>query len=162
METQIPHILNAVMTKIMRPLVRILLRNGISFRQFSELAKWVYVDVAFDEFTIKGRKQTDSRVSVITGLSRKDVRHLKQLQPPSDRTEIENYNRAARVISAWKKDPDFTDKRGVPKSLPFNGDTPNFSQLVKKYSGDVPPRSILDELKRVGTVAVSPTNTISL
>ena len=154
MESKTHNILNAVMTKIMRPLVRILLRNGIPFRQFSELIKWVYVDVALKEFTIAGRKQTDSRVSVITGLSRKDVRQLKKLKPPSDRTEIENYNRAARVISGWKKDPEFTNAKGQPMALNFNGQRPSFSQLVKKYSGDVPPRSVLDEMKQVGSVAV--------
>jgi len=154
METKIQISLNAAILKLMRPLVRILLRNGISFQQFSNLARWVYVDVASKEFGIKGKRQTDSRVSVITGLSRKEVRKMRNMKPLNDHSEVHCYNRAARVIAGWRKDPDFIDANGDPKALHFESGCNSFSQLVKRYSGDATPRAILDELKRVGCVRI--------
>ncbi|MBW2633393.1 MAG: hypothetical protein JRE14_04575 [Deltaproteobacteria bacterium] len=162
METKTKNILNAAMTKLMRPLVRIMLRDGISFRQLSDLIKWVYVDVATKEFGISGRKQTDSRISVITGLSRKDVRRMKNILPPSDQTEVQSYNRAARVIAGWRKDPDFINSDGSPLTLKFDGMDLSFSHLVQRYSGDVPPRSVLDEIERVGAVHVTKDRKIHL
>ena len=135
-----------------RPLVRILLRNGVSYRTFSDLAKWVYVDVATKEFDIKGRKQSTSRVSVITGLSRKEVKRMRQLPRPDDRVSSERYNRAARVIAAWRRESNFLDAKGKPAPLPMVGSGATFSELAKRFSGDVPARAILDELIRVGAV----------
>lgn len=144
--------LMAAVLRLLRPLVRILLRNGVSFGTFSELAKWIYVDIAALEFGIKGRKQSTSRVSVLTGLSRKEVSRIQQLATPEDRTGSEKYNRAARVIAAWRRDPDFLDADGKPADLSMNGPWATFSELVRRFSGDVPARAVLDELKRVGLV----------
>jgi hypothetical protein len=133
-------------------LVRILLRNGVSFHTFSDLAKWVYVDVARKEFGLRGRKQSVSRVSIITGLSRKEVTRVQLISAPEDRTSRERYNRAARVITAWRREHDFLDSEGKPEILPISGSGATFSELVKRYSGDVPVRAILDELIRIGAV----------
>ena len=72
----------AAVLRLLRPLARILLRNGVSFSTFSDLAKWTYVDVAAREFGIEGRKQSTSRVSVITGLSRREVMRVRNLPRP--------------------------------------------------------------------------------
>ncbi len=162
METKTHISLNTAILKLMRPLVRILLRNGVSFQQFSNLARWVFVDVAGKEFGIEGKRQTDSRVSVITGLSRKDVRKMKDMKPLNDHSEIHSYNRAAKVISGWRKDPDFIDAKGKPKVLHFESGCNNFSQLVKRYSGDATPRAILDEFKRVGCIRIKNNREIML
>jgi len=120
METKTKNAMFAAIVKLLRPLIKILLRNSISFGAFSELAKLVYVDVANKEFQITGKKQTDSRVSIITGLSRKEVRRLKHLEQFSDDEAIDQYNRAARVIAGWVKDHLFTDNNGQPKNLLFD------------------------------------------
>ncbi len=143
--------LSAATLRILRPLVRVLLRNGISYGTFADLAKWVYVDVATREFGIPGRKQSVSRVAVITGLSRKEVSRVQDLPRPDDAAEEERYNRAARVIGGWLFDNSYQSGEGKPGDLPFEGET-SFTALVKKYSGDVPARAILDELLRVGNV----------
>lgn len=140
--------------KLLRPLVRILLRNGVPFRGFSELAKWVYVDVAKKEFGIEGRKQSDSRVSIITGLTRKDVRRLGETAELDNAEMLDRYNRAARVISGWVRDPEFVDRRGNPLDLAIDAGEVRFGLLVKKYSGDIPARAVLDELLNVGAVRV--------
>lgn len=150
---------NAVF-KLLRPLVRVLLRNGVSYGAFTDIAKQAYVDVAQKEFAVKGKRQTNSRVSTITGLSRKEVQRIVLLMEEVDvgtaRESVTKYNRAARVVYGWVHDQDYTDNEGNTAVLPFDHSgekaTQTFSALVKKYSGDVPPRAILDELQRVGVV----------
>jgi len=142
----------AAVLRLLRPLIRILLRNGVSYGTFSNLAKWIYIDVASKEFGITGRKQTTSRVSVITGLTRKEVSRVRKLPRPDDRASAERYNRAARVISAWRRESDYLDARGKPAALPVTGSGATFSALVKRFSGDMPARATLDELIRVGAV----------
>ena len=144
--------LSAAVLRLFKPLVRVLLRNGVSYRTFADFAKWVYVDVATKEFGIEGRKQSISRVSVITGLSRKEVKRVRELPRPDDSASVERYNRAARVIAAWRRESKFNDAEGNAAPLPLEGPGATFSELVKRFSGDVPARAILDELIRVGAV----------
>ncbi len=139
--------------RLFRPLVRILLRNGIPYGVFAEIAKRAYVEVAANEFGVDGRKQSDSRIATITGLTRKEVRRLKeQGDETTDRANVEKYNRAARVVFGWVHDPIYADEHGNSAVLPFEGEGISFSGLVKAHSGDVPPRAIVDELVRVGVV----------
>ena len=154
--------LSAAVLRLLRPLVRILLKNGVSYRTFSDLIKWVYVDVAGKEFGIKGRKQSTSRISVITGLSRKEVKRVRQITRPDDSTSSEKYNRAARVIAAWRREKKFLDAEGKPAPLPMAGPGVSFSELVKRFSGDVPSRATLDELIRIGAVKQLDDGKISL
>jgi len=144
--------LSAVVLRILRPLVRILLRHGISYGTFADLAKWVYTDVARQEFGLQGRKQSTSRVSILTGLSRKEVTRVRELQRPDDRASAEQYNRAARVIAAWRREADFLDAEGQPAILSMSGREATFSELVRRFSGDIPVRAIRDELMQVGAV----------
>ena len=118
----------------------------------ADVVKQVYVDVAFREFGLPGRKQSVSRVSILTGLSRKEVARLRQLEPWDNDQVIQQYNRAARVISAWVREPEFHDASGRPATLPVEGEHKSFSELVRRYSGDMPVRAILDELLRVGAI----------
>jgi hypothetical protein len=142
----------AAVLRLLRPLARILLRNGVSYGTFSDLAKWIYVDVAIKEFGIKGRKQSTSRASVITGLSRREVMRVRKLPRPDVTASTEKHNRAARVIAAWRREKDFLNADGKPALLPMEGQGATFSELVKRFSGNVPPRAILDELINVGAV----------
>jgi len=162
MKTKIKNALFSAIIKLLYPLIRILLRNGIPYRIFADLARWVYVDVAMKEFGISGRKQTDSRVAVITGLYRKEIRRLKNMEHFADTEAVNRYNRAARVIAGWVRDHRFADSKGRPKALPFEKGKPTFSDLVKNYSGDVPPRAILDELLNVSAVQVLQNGRIKL
>jgi len=162
MENPLTKALSGALATILRPLVRLLLRNGIPFGTFADLAKQVYVDVATEEFGIPGRKQSNSRVSIITGLSRKEVLRLKRLPTPDNLGTVERYNRAARVIGGWVRDRIFRDESGGPAVLPLEGDAASFRQLVKTYSGDAPWRAVLDELLRVGAVEKTPEGQIHL
>lgn len=136
---------------LLRPLVRILLRNGMPFRAFAEHAKKAYVDAAMQELALEDRKPSLARASVITGLTRKEVSRLAAQEAPDPGT-TERYNRAARVVSGWVRDRRYHDARGRPASLPLEGGRASFADVVKRYSGDMPARAVLDELLRVGAV----------
>ena len=144
------HLIRAA-RRILRPVVRILLRNGITANVFQELARKVFVDVAFEEFGIEGKSQTLARVSVITGLNRKEVARLHNLEGVADADQAW-WNRAGTVLAGWMTDKEFQTNAGYPLDLAFSGDAPNFTDLVKKYSGDMYPRSVADELLRLGSI----------
>lgn len=146
-------VLGGAVLKMLRPIIRVLLRHGVSHAEFSELARKCYVDVAMQDFRIEGKKQTSSRVAVITGLSRKEVVRL-QYTPAEDATAATKgtQNRAIRVITGWTTDPEFCDKKGKPRVLPMYGEQTSFAALIKRYSGDITAGAVLDELVRVGAV----------
>ena len=144
--------LSAATLRLLRPLVRILLRNNVSHRTFSELAKLVYVEVANAEFGVTGKKQTTSRVAILTGLTRKEAQRLLAEPPDTESVAEEEYHRASRVITGWVRDPDFGDGKGHPHPLRMEGSRASFSELVKRYSGDIPVRAMLDELLRTGAI----------
>ena len=137
--------------RILRPLVRILLRTGIPSGALTELVRQTYVDVAGEEFLIEGKRQTTARISVITGLNRKEVSRLRKLDP-LDRADEVWWNRAAHVLASWYRDEAFLDRKGDPLDLSFSEGSPSFVELVKKHSGDMYPRSVADELLRMNAI----------
>ncbi len=137
--------------RILRPLVRILLRNGVASDAVTELVRRVYVDVAFSEFALEGKRPTQSRVSVLTRLNRKEVARLRALRESILPSPEGRRNRAASVIAAWLRDEDFLDERGEPRALVFSGPG-SFSELCQRHSGDMKPRAIADELLSVGAL----------
>jgi len=143
-------------SKILRPLARIMLRNGVSCGAFEELVRKAYVDEAFALSHEKGGKTTVSSVSAQTGLSRKEVKRLHELNAEqSAEPSKQKYNRATRVISGWVNDPKFIDPLGHPKPLKLNkNDTNDFATLVKLYSGDITPKAMLDLLLEAKCVQV--------
>lgn len=144
------------LTRIMRPLVRILLRNSVPFKACADMIKWVYADVAMREFGLPGRKPTKSRVAVITGLSRKEVDRLLKLPKPAEQEEQKRWHRATRVLSGWAQDPDFQNRSGRPLQILPEGEAISFQTLVERYSGGTTLRSVLDEVLRVGAVSQNP------
>ena len=144
--------LAAALIRLLRPLIRILLSNGVAFDAFADVAKRAYVDVAMRDFEIPGKKQTISRVSVLTGLTRKEVQRLLRAPSDAETDTSERYHRAARVIGGWRRDRKFQTAAGKPQDLAFDRGSKSFAELVRRYSGDMPPRAVLDELLRVGAV----------
>ena len=141
---------NAVLL-LLRPLVKVLLRHGLAYDEFAELARRTYVDVAERDFALKGRKQTASRISVITGLNRKEVARLQEMTVEDNTDSIESFNRAEIVVTAWRHEYPKADSPSHASPLPLEGER-SFASLVKRWSGDMPVRAVLDELLRVGVV----------
>jgi len=147
--------------RVLRPLVRILLRNGEPFSAFAELAKRVYVEVAMEDFRLPSRKPSISRAAVVTGLTRKEVQRIVRTPNQLHDGDIASYNRAAQVVAGWVRDPDFGDADGSPAQLSLDGEG-SFAELVKRYSGDMTSRAVLDELVRAGAAEVVDDNAVRL
>ncbi len=150
--TTFPQTLAVTIGRVMRPLFRLLLRNNMSFNAFVDIAKREYVDIAMQEFGIPGKKSSISRTAILSGLTRKDIQRIVSEAGSAHATPLESYNRAARVIAGWVRDADFLDPAGEPRALPIHDGETSFTRLVRRYSGDVPARAVLDELLRVKAI----------
>ncbi len=140
--------------RILRPLIRVMLRNGVSCGSFEELTRKAYVDEAFAIGKNNKQKTTVTSVSAQTGLSRKEVKRLNELEQ-SQRVDVEQkYNRAVRVISGWVNEGSFTDAQGNARALSLNVEEGSFSDLVKQYSGDITPKAMLNLLVNADCIKV--------
>ncbi|MFK7894774.1 MAG: DUF6502 family protein [Myxococcota bacterium] len=139
---------------VLRPLIKVALKRGMAHGRFSDLAKEAYVDASRELASEPGKKPNASRISIQTGLTRREVgRLLKDEGVISKDSPRTRFNRAARVLGAWCEDADFRDGRGGPAALPFESEEDvSFSDLVRAHGADVPPRAVLDELLSVGAV----------
>jgi hypothetical protein len=147
---------------VLRPIVKILLRYGIGFNEFAESVKTVYVDVGSTDFGIRGRPTNISRVAVMTGLTRKEVRRLRTKIEVGEESVTVKATPITEVLRRWHSEEEFLDSRGRPAPLPFAGDEGSFCALVKRFGGDVPAGAMRTELKRVGSVSESESGTISV
>jgi len=152
MSEKIQAVIAATVLAVLRPLIRVLLRHSMPFGVFAELARQAYVQIAA-EFTLDGRKQTHSRIAVLTGLTRKEVARLQDQDSLDAEVSNERFHRCTRVLSGWMRDPEFVDAQGVPRRLPLDGEGASFTHLVQRYSGDMPVRAVADELQRTGAIS---------
>lgn len=137
---------------VLKPIARILLRFGIGFREFSEIAKTAFVDVASSDFGLRGRPTNISRVAVMTGLTRKEVRRLRDKIADGEHTVVVKPTPMWDILHYWHADSEFLDSTGKPATLSFSGEYGSFSNLVRRFGGDIPPGAMRTELKRVGAV----------
>ena len=142
---------------LLLPLVRLLLRHGVTYPVFAAAAKRVFLRAAADELAGRGMAATDSAVSLLSGVHRRDVRTLTRgaaaevasAPPPT-------LGLAAQVVARWMHEPAYRTADGGPRVLARGADAArqgSFDTLVAGISRDVRPRAVLDELLRLGVVA---------
>jgi len=146
------HTILSAFRLIFRPVARILLLAGVTWKEIVEVAKATYVEVASAEFGIRGRPTNVSRVAILTGFTRKEVARLREVLAGEDSTVIDKMNHATRVLSGWYNDADFLGEQGAPLALSADGDGASFERLCRRYASDVPATTMLKELKHVGAV----------
>lgn len=140
------------------PLVRILLRNGISFNEISEVIKGAYARVAATDFAVPGRPMSISRLSITTGIARRDFDRVLGEEDRLRRALESNAVRIANVLQGWHNDPEYMGPYGFPRDLGFTreaGGGPSFEDLVARYASDIQPQLMLEELMRVGAATVA-------
>ena len=138
---------------VLRPIARALLKAGIGYREFAEISKTAFVDVAGKDYGLRGRPTNISRVAVMTGLTRKEVRRIRDKAEVGDEIGLVKLTPMGQVMHRWYTEELFTSENGIPRILDFNGDDASFSSLVKNFGGDIPPGAMRTELKRIGAVA---------
>lgn len=140
----------------LRPLVWLCIHFGVDYRRLSEMLKGVFVSICEESFTIPGKPQTDSRISLMTGVHRKDVKRLRGVEP-GERTISASQSLAANVISCWLGNADLCQPNREPLPLPrvgVAGQPNSFEQMVGTLTRDIRAAVVLEELVRVGVVHV--------
>ncbi len=160
--TEPPAAVLSALTRLLRPLVRLLVHFHVTFPALANLLKALYVDVAEKDFCLEGKRQTDSRITLLTGVHRKDVRRFRQ-QTQADASE-KAASLGALLVSYWTGLPEYLDKEGKPERLPrlSSADGPSFDSLVESVSKDIRPRVVLDEWLRLGIVHIDDNDRVCL
>ena len=144
---------------ILRPLVRALITQNVTAAAFYRFVKQTYVEVAVD---MLGPEATDSRVSVMTGVHRRDVKDFRSGETGETDSQRCKVSTLSTVVGRWLSHPDYCDANGDPKPIPRSAeDGPSFEALVRSVSRDIRPRTILDELERQDILAIDG-NTVRL
>lgn len=144
-------VLSALLSAL-RPIARLLMKAGIGYREFAEISKCAFVDVSTSDYGLRGRPTNISRVAVMTGLTRKEVKRLREKIAAGTELNTSKVVPLTEIIHQWHTDPIYLDKIGKPSALPFDGQEVSFAALVKKYGGDIPPGAMRTELKRVHAI----------
>ncbi len=141
---------------LFRPLVRLFIEKGVSYPQLRELLKALYVEVADEEFALQGKRPSDSRIFVLTGVHRKDVKRLRGDDANRSPAAFTVSTLGAELVAYWLGSADFQDEQGQPRRLArLSGEgVAGFDALVACVSKDVRPRVILDEWLRLGVVSL--------
>jgi len=158
-----PSLLRAL-RHVLRPLVRLLLSNHVTHPTLAQLLKEVYVDVAVRDFPIEGKAQTDSRITLLTGIHRKDVKQLRG-ELGGENVAPRSVSLGALLVARWTGTPAYMNREGRPRALAWGGGSrkePTFDDLVSSVSRDIRPRAILDELLRLGVVRIDESNRVWL
>lgn len=148
-----------VLGGLLRPLIRALIAQGVTAPAFYRLVKRVYVDVAEEEFQLDGKRATDSRISVLTGVHRRDVASLRSAARDQDTALREKVTLITSVLGRWMASSETTDADGTPLPLSRGGtgtDGPSFESLVASINRDIRPRTVLDEMLRQDLVRTHP------
>lgn len=155
MTTRTTIVLAAVL-HLLKPVARLLLRHGVAYPAFAVALKQVFLEAAHEELEAAGRKRTDSAVSLLSGVHRRDVRTLGRLAPVDRDAERDApRNVASQVVGRWLSDPHYLDESGQPRVLSRYGEAPSFDSLVVATSSEFRARAVLAELERLGIAEVT-------
>jgi hypothetical protein len=141
----------SVFRRVLRPLIRFALARRIPIQVIVDLLKKLYVDVTMEEFSLPEKRLTDSRISVLTGLQRKDIKAIRETAD-DDATWFASAGPLPRLVARWRSAADYQDEDGNPLSLPKTGPGPSFESLVGMISHDIHARTVLDDLIALGLV----------
>ena len=137
---------------VMVPIARFLLRSGVGFREFAEVSRIAFVEVATRDYGLRGRPTNVSRVAAMTGIGRKEVRRLRELRDSYDEALRVELGPLSDVLQRWHTDSKYLDRAGRPRPLRLQGRGPSFENLVRLCAGDIPAGAVKVELIRCGSV----------
>jgi len=147
-----PQIVLDTVLHVMRPLARLLMRNGVTYPVFIAALKRVFLESAREELDTRRMAQTDSAITLLSGVHRRDVRLLGRGSTTARAPLRKPLPLAGQVVARWLSESAYLDPAGRPLRLPRAGDAPSFDALVASVSSDVRPRAMLDDLLRLGVV----------
>ncbi len=134
-----------VFRRVLRPLTKLALAKRIPVQVIIDQLKKISVAVCQEEFGLTNKRLTDSRISVLTGLQRKDIKAIR-LSNDSEENLPSGAGPLPRLVAHWRSAPGYQDAAGLPLTLPKIGPNPSFEFLVRMISHDIHPRTLLDDL----------------
>jgi hypothetical protein len=155
----------AALRRLLRPLVRRMIAYGVTYPAFAQLAKQVFVEVAEAEFALAFKRQTDSRIALVTGVARKEIAQLRRRRAAAGELPDIEETVVTHVIGRWMAGPPYATPDGTPRRLPYEGagpQVPSFAGLVREIGGDIPVRAVLDELLRIGSAHLAADGDVEL
>lgn len=157
--------LSRALRRILLPLVRLCIRNEVSYADFAELSRMSFVESAREDFQLPGAEMSNARISVLTGMSRKHIKLVLEKIDGNDVFSPTPENRAQRVVQGWLNDSEFLDSENRPMALTIKGpdkEPGSFIELIKRYGGDVSYGAILDQLNHLKLTRHFDENTVEL
>jgi hypothetical protein len=142
--------------RLLEPIALLLLKSGITWREFADLAKVKFVQVATKEFGIRGRPTNASRVAILTGIDRRDVRKLRVATAEQPALAPGFMSKPTQVLDGWFHDPNFRTASGQPRDLHVSEGEDSFAALVRRYAPGIPPVAMIKELRAVGAIEQLP------
>jgi Family of unknown function (DUF6502) len=161
---ELPAPLVAALRRVLRPLIRLMLSHGIRFQTFCDIVKSTYIQVANQEFTLDSKAQTDSRISMLTGVHRRDVKRLRSESLAVSSLSLQS-SLSAQLLAKWSGRTEYLDSQGVPLPLPrlsSKGGEHSFEALVRSVSKDFRARVVLDEWLRQGIATLDEQDNVHL
>lgn len=151
----IPPTLVSALKQVLRPLIKLMLAKGLTFTYLIELLKEIFVEIADKDYKINNKPSTDSHLSLLTGIHRKDIKRLRNHSRTVEENVPPNVSLGSRLVSIWTSETRFLDEKSQPKPLPRfakEGGEISFEGLVAGVSKDIRSRVVLDEWLRIGIV----------
>ena len=142
--------LSGAIASLLEPIAELAVARGLPFATVEELFKAAFVEAARRAQPEWAGPRIVSRVATATGLTRREVTRLVSAEDKAGGPPPARPSPATQVFTRWRADPALRDRRGQPKALPRQGPAPSFEALARSVTQDVHPRSLLDELCRLG------------
>jgi hypothetical protein len=143
--------------RLLRPLVGLMMRSGVTFPVLADALRHLFVEVASSDILTDAKARTDSRISLLTGIHRKDIKRLRDVPADNDAAP-EVVTLASQIIARWVGSAPFTGPDGCPLDLirTTRGRTgeASFDALVESVTTDIRPRAVLETLLSHGIVTV--------
>lgn len=137
---------------VLAPLVRLLIATGVDSPRLAAELKLIFIEQAHQELLHTGRADTDSAISLLSGVHRKDIRKWRETGLKENLAR--EVSLSTQIYARWVQDPRYLDRRRHPQSLPRLGPEPSFESLVRSVTQDVRPYTVLAELMRLGLAHV--------
>ena len=155
----------AAIHRLLRPIVRQMIASGLTYPTYNQMVKRLFLEVAEEDFALPFKRQTDSRLALVTGISRKEISQLRRrAHGAAGLPEVEE-SVVTHVIGRWMAGPPYATPDGIPRRLRYEGDDAkqaSFARLVHELGIDIPVRAVLDELLHIGSAVLLPNGDVEL
>jgi len=152
MPDNVKQALAIALSRLLRPLIRIMLREGLTYPEFALISRAAFVNCAAKDFAVGGSDRSSKSIETLTGIPESDINSLLAHEFVAKADAPVEPNNFARVLHGWHNDRDYVGPYGFPIDLPFHGPSPSLTALVARHTPGIAADVILRELMRISAV----------